>query len=172
MFRFPAIGRTVALAAALNVAAGLLPARAAADVPPAEADKPRHATLTLRGRVVWLEDALRRQFGIESDADVAHTQVALESADGQVYPIVKDARGRAFALDERIRGIDLELLVRRYENAPVVQVMKIYTLKDDGKYEFDYWCDVCAIPMYQLKPCECCQGEIRIRERRVTETGR
>lgn len=175
----------LALPIALLIAAVCVPAAApqAADAPSApmgggsdsavsSSEKPGYETLSLRGQVVWLEDALRRRYGIESDADVDHTQVALETADGQVVPIVKDSRGRAFHLDERLRDIDLELVVRRYADAPAVQVVKIYTLKDDGKYEFDYWCDVCAIPMYQLKPCDCCQGEIRIRERRVTESNR
>ena len=28
---------------------------------------------------------------------------------------------------------------------------------------FDYWCDICSIPMYEIKRCECCQGPIRMR---------
>ena len=129
----------------------------------------RHETLSLRGRVVWLAEALERRFGISTDSDAAHWQVALDGEDGQIYPIAKDARGRGFMLDERIRDIDLELLVRRYKGSPVVQVIGIHSIKEDGKYELDYWCDVCAIPMYELKPCECCQEPIRIRERKVDE---
>jgi hypothetical protein len=125
--------------------------------------------VTLRGRVVWLAEALERRFGIPSDADVAHSQVALETPDGRLFPLVKDARGRAFMKDPRLLERDLELLVRAYDGSPMVQVVRIYSFKDDGKYELDYWCDVCAIPMYELKACECCQGETRIRERRVEE---
>jgi hypothetical protein len=135
----------------------------------APAKKPRYKTEPLRGRVVWLADALRRRYGVETDADAAHSQVALDADDGVLYPIVKDFRGRAFHLDERLRNVEVELLVRRYEGSPLVQVVRVYTLKPDGKYELDYWCDVCAIPMYELKECECCQGPVRIRERRVDE---
>jgi hypothetical protein len=40
----------------------------------------------------------------------------------------------------------------------------VFTFDDDGRPQFtDYWCDVCSIPMYEIKPCECCQGEIRLR---------
>lgn len=132
-----------------------------------DATRPAYTTESLRGQVVWLAEALRRRYGIETDSDAEHWAVALETPEGELYPLVKDARGRGFFLDPRIRGIDMELLVRRYEGSPVVQVIQVYTLKPDGKYEFDYWCDICSIPMYELKPCECCQQEIRIRERLV-----
>ena len=66
---------------------------------------------------------------------------------------------------------ELELLVRRYDGSPVVQVIRVYTRRADGRYELDYWCDICSIPMYELKPCECCQGETRLRERKVDTAG-
>jgi hypothetical protein len=128
---------------------------------------PAYTTESLRGRVVWTADALRRRFGIETDPDAAKASVSLETPDGRLHPIVKDARGRGFFKDPRIRGIDVELFVRRYEGAPHIQVIRVYTLRDGRKYQFDYWCDICAIPMYELKECECCQGPIRIRERLV-----
>jgi len=132
--------------------------------------KPKYRAQALRGRVVWLADALRRRYGIETDADAAHAQVALDADDGMLYPIVKDFRGRAFHVDERLRDVEMELLVRRHEGSPLVQVLRVYTIKPGGKYELDYWCDVCAIPMYELKECECCQGPIRIRERPLEES--
>lgn len=129
--------------------------------------KPKFSTEPLRGRAVWMDDALKTRFGIDSDADARHTLVALLTPEGRLHPIVKDFRGRAFHVDPRLHDIDLEVLVRRYEGSPMVQVVRIYTLKEEGKYEFDYWCDICAISMYELKPCECCQGPIRIRERLI-----
>ncbi len=90
---------------------------------------------------------------------------ALETPDGKLIPIVPDVRGRAFMVDPRLRGIDMQLLVRRYEGAPLIQVIRVFALKSDGIYELDYWCDICAIPMFILKDCECCQGPTRLRER-------
>ncbi|MGE0608586.1 MAG: hypothetical protein AB7O62_15935 [Pirellulales bacterium] len=124
-----------------------------------------HENLSLRGKVVYLAEALQRRFGIETDADAVRQQVALETDEGELYPIVKDARGRGFLLDDRLRDVEMELLVRRHIGSPVVQVIRVYTIKPDGRYELDYWCDICAIPMYELKQCECCQGPIRLRER-------
>jgi len=130
-------------------------------------EPPDYETVSLRGRVVWLADALERRFGIETDADAQHAVVALETDEGQLYPLVKDNRGRGFHLDPRIQDVEMQLLVRRTKGSPFVQVIRVYTVKSDGLYELDYWCDICSIPMYELKPCECCQGETRLRERKV-----
>jgi hypothetical protein len=129
-----------------------------------------HVQESVRGRVVWLAEVLERRYGIQSDPDVAEVAVALETDDGRVLPLVKDDRGRGFWKDERLRGIRVELYVRRYKGSPLAQVIRVYTIKGDKRYEFDYWCEICAIPMYELKECECCQGPIQFRERLVTQT--
>ena len=130
---------------------------------------PKYTTESIRGKVVWLAEALQRRYGVNVDRDSARTMVALETPRGQLIPIMKDARGRGFWIDPRLRGIEMELFVRRYRGIPLVQVIRVYTLKRGKKYEFDYWCDICAIPMFELKPCDCCQEAIRIRERLVIE---
>lgn len=141
-----------------------------ADGPQPAADQ-AHVTQTLRGRVVWMAVALRRRHGIETDADAANSLVALETPAGELHPIVKDFRGRAFHSDPRLHQIDLELVVRQFKGSPMLQVIGVYSLKADGKYEVDYWCDVCSIPMYEPKLCECCQEPNVFRERRVTPEG-
>lgn len=130
---------------------------------------PRYVVETLRGRVGWAAEAMRRLHGVESDEDSAESLVVLETAAGELYPLVKDARGRAFHKDERLRQMDLELLVRRYPGSPLRKVIRVYRVREGARYELDYWCDVCAISMYELKECECCQGPIRLRERLVKE---
>jgi hypothetical protein len=46
-------------------------------------------------------------------------------------------------------------------------VLSIYTFDDRGNRQItDYWCDVCSIPMYEIKDCECCQGPTRLRFRK------
>jgi hypothetical protein len=144
---------------------------APADEPPAKeppaATKPKYANRTLRGRVVFVAEALARRFGIKSVPEAADRGLALETAEGELVPLVEDVRGRAFRADERLRRMDLELLVRQYEGSPLVQVIDVFSLKKGQKYEVDYWCDVCSIAMYELKACECCQGETTLRERLV-----
>jgi hypothetical protein len=119
--------------------------------------------------MVWMADALERRYGIETDADAVQAVIAVETGDGKLVPIVKDFRSRGFWLDPRLRAMEVEVLVRRYEKSPVVQVVRWYAVRRGRKYEVDYWCDICAIPMYELKTCDCCQGETRLRERLVEE---
>jgi len=124
-------------------------------------------TETLRGKVVWLDEALARRHAIVTEPDSAHAAVALETSDGRVVPIVLDTRGRAFIVDERLRDVELQMRVRSFADPAMIQIVRLYRPKPDGLYEIDYWCDVCAIPMYILKPCECCQGPTRLREQKV-----
>lgn len=122
---------------------------------------------TLRGRVVFLAEALEKKYGIKSVPEAKDRTLALQDAAGKLYPLVEDTRGRAFRVDERLRKMDLELLVRRYEDSPAVQIIQVYEVAKDGRYEIDYWCDVCSIAMYELKQCECCQGPIELRKQKA-----
>lgn len=135
------------------------------------AAEPKHTTENVRGRIVWLAEALKERYGISTDDDAAHSQIALAAIDGRLYPIVKDNRGRGFWIDPRLQDFDLELTVRRFEGSPLVQVVRVYSIHDGERFELDYWCDICSIPMYELKDCECCQGATRFRERPVDKTG-
>lgn len=130
---------------------------------------PEYTTETVRGKVVWLDEALKRRFGIATEPDAEHTAVVLKTGEGELLPLVPDTRGRSFVVDERLRDIEVELLVRRYAKAPLLQVIRVRRPTEQGLVEVDYWCDICAIPMYIQKPCECCQGTTRLRERPVDE---
>jgi hypothetical protein len=134
------------------------------------ADKPPYQTETLRGRVVWLAAALQQQYGIHSVPEAKERMLALQTDAGQIVPLVEDIRGRSFRLDPRLRKPKLELVVRRFDGSPAVQVIRIYELAADGKYELDYWCEICSIAMFELKACDCCQGEIDLRRRKAADS--
>jgi hypothetical protein len=135
--------------------------------PKAAANSRPYKTETLRGKIVWLNEALERSFGVTTDPDSAETAVALQLPGGDLLPVIPDTRGRAFTVDSRLRGIDLELLVRRYQGVPMIQVIRVFRPQAGGLYEIDYWCDTCAISMFILKRCDCCQGETRLRQQLV-----
>ena len=132
-------------------------------------DPARYTTRSLQGRVVWLAEALARRHGVQSVPEAAERVLAIESKDGQLTPLIEDKRGRSFRLDKRLRDVHVELLVRQYDRSPQVQVIQIFAMKKDGKYELDYWCEICAIAMFELKPCDCCQADIELRARKVTK---
>ena len=121
---------------------------------------------TIRGQVVYLAEALEKRTGVAPVAEAKDRILALETKGGDFIPLLEDVRGRAFRRDERLRKMEVELLVRRYKSSPVVQVIRVFEVAKDGLYEIDYWCEICAIAMYELKDCECCQGPIELRKRK------
>lgn len=116
----------------------------------------------LTGKVVLLAKALK-------DRDIRFAEevkdhVVLETDSGELIPILADWRGRAFYQDERLRDRKVELIGSRRPGIPYLQVLMVFTFDDDNQRQYtDYWCDICSIPMYEIKPCDCCQGDIRLR---------
>lgn len=116
----------------------------------------------LSGKVVLLGQELRKR-GIKVAGEM-DKQVVLVTDGGELVPIAADWRGRAFYQDKRLRGRNVELIVRRRPGIPYAQILMVYTFDKKGKRQYtDYWCDICAIPMYEIKECECCQGEVELR---------
>ena len=114
------------------------------------------------GKVLLLGEALKDK-GISSSPEM-HKQAVLETPEGEIIPIVADWRGRAFFQDERLRNRKVELVGTRKPGVPYLQVLMVFTFdKQDQRMYTDYWCDICSIPMYEIKPCDCCQGDIRLR---------
>ena len=114
------------------------------------------------GRVVMLRKALKQRH--INAAEEFSTQVVLETPTGELIPIVPDWRGRAFYQDARLRNRKVELVGKRAPGIPYLQVLMVFTFDKRGRRQYtDYWCDVCSIPMYELKPCDCCQGPIHLR---------
>jgi hypothetical protein len=114
------------------------------------------------GKVVLWRNALKKR-GITAFEEFDKL-VVLETMDGQLLPIVPDWRGRAFFQDSRLRDRKVELIGYRRPRASTFQVLMIFTFDEKGIRQYtDYWCDICSIPMYEIKPCDCCQADIRIR---------
>ena len=115
-----------------------------------------------KGKVVKVHEALKRR-GVKAYPEELKDQVVLETKD-ELIPILPDWRGRAFFQDERLRDRDVELIGFRRPGLPYLNVLSVYTFDGKGRRQYtDYWCDICSIPMYELKPCDCCQEEIRLR---------
>ncbi|GIW90860.1 MAG: hypothetical protein KatS3mg109_1292 [Pirellulaceae bacterium] len=156
----------------LQAACALLLAATSADSAPLAAQqaeaRPEFETFTIAGRIVWLNEALSRRFGIQTVPEAREQMFALETDQGELFAIAEDIRGRALRRDERLRQLKrCELLVRRYRGSPVVQIIRMFEVDGDKRYELDYYCDICAITMFELKACDCCQGPIRLRRREV-----
>ena len=122
--------------------------------------------ISLRGRVTWVQSFLEERLRIKLDED-SPKFLALITKDGKIFPLLKDARGRAFYQDKRLREREVELNLRTWTGIPFVKVLNVYTLKKGTRYHVDYWCDVCAIRTFDIQLCPCCQdifGPMRLRE--------
>jgi hypothetical protein len=140
---------------------------AASEAPPAteQVESPPSATKKqlYRGQVVRMHDGLQ-QLGVKSYPEELKEQVALLTPEKSLIPILPDWRGRAFYQDARLRGRSVELVGYQRPGVPYLQVLAIYAFDPEKKRQFvDYWCDICSIPMYEIKPCDCCQQDIRLR---------
>jgi hypothetical protein len=115
-----------------------------------------------RGKVVLVREALgRRKIEAREEFD---KQVALETESGELIPIVPDWRGRAFFQDEHLRNRPVELVGKRAKGVPYLQVLIIFTFDEKGTRQYtDYYCDTCGFAIYEIKPCECCQGPVHLR---------
>lgn len=116
----------------------------------------------LSGKVVLLQDALKSR-GVKAYAEMKE-QAVLETDSGELIPLVSDWRGRALFQDQRLRDRKVDLVGMRRPGIPYFQVLMIFTFDEHGERQYmDYWCDICSIPMYEIKPCDCCQADIRLR---------
>ena len=126
--------------------------------------KPEPKKELFAGKVVLLQDALKKR-DIKV-ADEMKLQAVLETKTGELIPIAADWRGRAFFQDKKLRDRPVEIVGYRRPGIPYLQALVVYYFNKKGeREEFDYWCDICAIPMYEIKDCECCQGPSRHRYR-------
>jgi hypothetical protein len=153
--------RRSASRAATFIAVLLLARAGAAD------SQPAFETQTLHGRVVYLAEAFEKQTGIAPVPEARERILALQTKTGELIPLFEDVRGRAFRRDDRLREMDLELVVRRYPQSSAVQIIRVIEVTKDGRFEIDYWCEICAIAMFEQKDCECCQGPVELRRRKV-----
>ena len=116
------------------------------------------------GKVVFAQAALKQR-GIKV-AEEMHSQAVLETPSGELIPIAADWRGRAFYQDKRLRDRPVDLVGYRRPGLPYLQVLVVFLLDEKGRrQEMDYWCEICSIPMYEIKACECCQADIDLRLR-------
>lgn len=131
--------------------------------PVAKIAAPKPKRQLFHGEVRVIPEALK-QLGVKAYAEELQDQVALLTPDQELLPILPDWRGRAFFQDERLRNRKVEIIGIRKPGLPYLQVLSIYTFDEDGERQLtDYWCDICSIPMYEIKPCDCCQQSIRLR---------
>jgi len=141
----------------------------AAGNPSDQAAKPQaknkeYVVRRVRGRVVWLADALEKRWGVKVVTEAKKRVLALEADNGQLLTLVEDLRARAFRNDPRLRKMHVELEVRQYSGTNLARIIRVFEIQKDRAFAIDYWCDICSIAHFELMVCACCQGPLELRK--------
>jgi hypothetical protein len=134
-----------------------------------QAQKPKAAdkSRTFKGIVMPLDKLLAKQ-DIKVDPDAAGIMV-LQSDDGKVYPLVKDAGSRMFYKDSRLLNRPMRLTARPVAHGALLQVINVHSYVKGQLCDVYYWCDICTIRSFEKGICDCCGGLTELREVPVKE---
>jgi hypothetical protein len=124
----------------------------------ASPDPPPREAVELRGRAVCVDAAGHRQ-ACGRDPE----RFALESADGALHPFAPEDVLAAIFKDARVRDRDLAIRARPRADG-VLEIVKVYSVKQGKLHDVHYYCEVCAITAYAPGPCPCCRREMELRE--------
>lgn len=132
--------------------------------PPVAADEATEArTVTLTGTVLRLTDAIE-PLGVTTPQGPIADQVVLRGEDGSLLPLLYNVGSRAFFEDDRLRDRSAELVARRIEGLPYLQVLSAKIADDSGDLRTpEYYCDICTISVRFDQPCPCCQAPMELR---------
>ncbi|MBP3958868.1 hypothetical protein J8F10_26780 [Gemmata sp. G18] len=128
---------------------------------PTESATTADKALAFDGKIVPLADALKK-LGVKPDADTAG--VALVTADGTTYTLVKDEKTRLLFLDPQLHNRDVRLTAKVLPGTRVLHVERVQTIKSGKAFNVDYWCEQCQLDATEPGPCKCCGGETALRE--------
>lgn len=127
---------------------------------------PDFEEVRLRGEAVRLVDLLEG-LGLEVDPGPIAEQCVVRTDDGRVVPLLSGPASRALFTDARLRGRPTEVIGRRPEGLPYVDVI-LFRVEDesDGLLKVpEYYCDVCTIAVRYDQVCPCCRGAMELRFR-------
>jgi hypothetical protein len=120
--------------------------------------------VTLRGKVIELTEALQQK-GLPADEEPIAKQVVLLGNDGVLVPLLSDTASRGLFLDKRLQNRTIEIVGRRFQGIPYLQVVS-FRVDDQGTLRTpEYYCDICTISVRFPQACPCCQGPMELRMR-------
>jgi hypothetical protein len=120
-------------------------------------------TQQFTGKVVPLANLVGK-IGSKLDADAAPHWLALVTADGKIYPLIKEAGSRMFYKDRALLHRPMRLTGRLLPGSQLLQVLEVHSLRSGVPHEVYYWCDICSIRRSEKGQCECCGGPMVLRE--------
>ena len=127
-------------------------------------DSPTDKNLqSFKGKVVPLAGLLAKQ-GAKLDADAEPYWLALQTDDGKIMPLVKDAASRMFFKDAKLLNRPMRLTAKQIPHSQLLQVINVHSIVGGKLHDVYYWCDICTIKGFEAGPCDCCGAPYEFRE--------
>ena len=115
------------------------------------------------GKVIPLADLLAKR-DAKLDADAEPYWLALQTDDGKILPLVKDAGSRMFFKDAKLLKRPMRLTGKLIPGTQLLQVINVHSIVNGKLHEVYYWCDICTIKGYEAGKCDCCGAPMEFRE--------
>src|SRR5215475_13990666 len=116
-----------------------------------------------KGKVVPLAGLLTKQ-GAKLDTDAEPFWLVLQTDDGKIMPLVKDAGSRMFFKDAKLLNRPMRLTAKQIPNSQLLQVINVHSIVGGKLHDVYYWCDIYTIKAYEAGPCDCCGAPYEFRE--------
>ncbi|GIW80630.1 MAG: hypothetical protein KatS3mg105_2437 [Gemmatales bacterium] len=127
------------------------------------ADAPKFKLDHFEGKVVPIKDIVSK-FHTKLDKDAWPTWLALVTTDGKVLPLIKNDNSRMFFKEPKLQNRLMRIEGRLLPGSQLLQVIRVYSIRDGKLYEVFYWCDVCVIKRFEKQNCDCCGEPMILRE--------
>ena len=134
-----------------------------------DAKKPLPPTTLLTGTVKTVDEQEALRLGFKPVQSRRELTPVFYDIDNNPHELHQDVRGRSFRKDKRLCNRPVVLTVRKDSLNGPLRVVRVYVVDKSQVKHLDYWCEICAIAMYELKACDCCQGDIELRLRNVAD---
>lgn len=116
--------------------------------------------VTLRGKLVSLQDELARKYGARVAGGGAEKQWGLALPEGQYYTFLATEGYRKLA-GANLQGQAVEVKARLFPRSQILEVLSFQPVSAEG-LKRRFHCGVCEIYTEDFGPCACCGKEMQL----------
>ena len=119
----------------------------------------------LRGKIVCLPEAMHAVYGIDLPTNHGHIW-GFKTKDGTFYTLLRTKLSETLFVDEQVRKKELILKGHVLPKTQIFEMTDMKSVRNGVVCDLYYYCDICAIKTLSPGPCMCCQGPVKLVEKR------
>ena len=119
----------------------------------------------LRGKIVCLPEAMHAVYGIDLPTNHEHIW-GFKTKDGTFYTLLRTKLSETLFVDEQVRKKELILKGHVLPKTQIFEMTDMKSVRNGVVCDLYYYCDICAIKTLSPGPCMCCQGPVKLVEKR------